>query len=172
MGLGTACEDKTSRLKSALIQSSGGKKLFWGWGKLCTNRKIHIYIYIHTHTHTQAGAWAHTHKGYLENNFQWAVNKTNTEEKIIIYQEYILNLLLNLVTPWTASLVIQGNEFLYACVLSADCELRMFWHLPSNTHYRWSNYQDCKGDHTAPRWNDPAVFPWEQLYADSIIMTT
>jgi hypothetical protein len=40
------------------------------------------------------------YKGYLESNLQWAVNKTNSEEKILLYAKniYIFKILLNIYT--------------------------------------------------------------------------
>jgi hypothetical protein len=56
---------------------------------------------------------------YSESNLRWDVKKTSNEnKKIILYTEnqYILKLLLNIVTAWIEAPVLSGNKFLYACV--------------------------------------------------------
>jgi hypothetical protein len=61
----------------------------------------------------------------------WKVNsgdllKTSNERKKCYYvqkQMYILKLHLNVVTAGIEALVISGNNFSYACVKSAVCEL-------------------------------------------------
>jgi hypothetical protein len=61
----------------------------------------------------------------MESNLWQAVNKTSNEKKIIIQkQQYILELLLNVVTTRTEALIVSGIKFLYACVKKfATCEL-------------------------------------------------
>jgi hypothetical protein len=75
----------------------------------CRTRYCHMVGVLHANV---------MYKSYAESNFQWTVNKTSNEKKIMLCKKntYIIKLLLNIVTTGTETLIASGSKFLYACV--------------------------------------------------------